>query len=302
MAKRILAVDDEPSVLRFVSEALEADHNTVETAGDGVEGLKKFYVRAEARDLEVRGITILWDQATQGIMDPLVVAMSSAFAPFPGSGIAALLGPPPRRKVDYGTGIVVSAGGHILADRQVTDGCNVIEVSGHGAADLITDDAAAGLSLLRIYGASDLVPAALAQDGARAGDLTLLGIADPQTQGGGRAVSTVAARVTGEPRLRRGCVRCRVHHWGHATQWPDWSTARPAAVWFDPGHSSPFKLPPPRAPAGRPAPAAGSPPPSPIPSIRAPARTWSTHSRTPLPPYRTSQRVAVSGSDHSSSG
>ena len=163
----------------------------------GMQGLKKFYVRAEARDLEVRGITILWDQATQGIMDPLVVAMSSAFAPFPGSGIAALLGPPPRRKVDYGTGIVVSAGGHILTDRQVTDGCNVIEVSGHGAADLIAGDAA-GLSLLRIYGASDLVPAALAQDGARAGDLTLLGIADPQTQGGGRAVSTVAARVTGE--------------------------------------------------------------------------------------------------------
>jgi hypothetical protein len=164
----------------------------------GMQGLKKFYVRAEARDLEVRGITILWDQATQGIMDPLVVVMASAFAPFPGSGIAALLGPPPRRKVDYGTGIVVSAGGHILADRQVTDGCNVIEVSGHGAADLIAGDATAGLSLLRVYGASDLVPAALAQDSARAGDLTLVGIADPQTQGGGRAVSTVAARVTGE--------------------------------------------------------------------------------------------------------
>jgi peptidoglycan hydrolase-like protein with peptidoglycan-binding domain len=164
----------------------------------GTQGLKKFYVRAQVKDLEVRGMTILWDPATEGIMDPVVVVMSSAFAPFPGTGIAAQLGPPPRRKVDYGTGIVVSAAGHILADRQVVDGCNVIQISGHSDADLIADDAAAGLSLLRVYGASDLVPAALVHDGARGPDLTLVGIADPQAQGGGRAVSTVTARLNGE--------------------------------------------------------------------------------------------------------
>jgi peptidoglycan hydrolase-like protein with peptidoglycan-binding domain len=168
----------------------------------GTQGLKKFYVRAQVKDLEVRGMTVLWDPATEGIMDPVVVAMSSAFAPFPGTGISALLGPPPRRKVEYGTGIVVSAGGHILADRQVTDACNVIQISGHGDADLIADDAAAGLALLRVYGAPDLVPAALAQegaqDGARGGDLSLVGIADPQAQAGGHAVSTVAARFNGD--------------------------------------------------------------------------------------------------------
>ena len=163
----------------------------------GTQGLKKFYVRAQVKDLEVRGMTILWDPATEGIMDPVVVVMSSAFAPFPGSGIAAQLGPPPRRKVDYGTGIMVSAAGHILADRQVVDGCNVIQVSGHGDADLIADDAAVGLALLRVYGAEGLVPAALVHDGARGGDLTLVGIADPQAQAGGRAASTVAARVNG---------------------------------------------------------------------------------------------------------
>ena len=58
----------------------------------GMQGLKKFYVRAEIRDAEVRGMTILYDQATEGIMDPVVVVMSSAFAPFSGSGIAALAG------------------------------------------------------------------------------------------------------------------------------------------------------------------------------------------------------------------
>src|SRR5207237_9915951 len=111
----------------------------------------KFYVRAQVKDLEVRGMTVLWDPATEGIMDPVVVAMSSAFAPFPGTGISALLGPPPRRKVEYGTGIVVSAGGHILADRQVIDGCNVIQISGHGDADLIADDVGAGMPLMAGY-------------------------------------------------------------------------------------------------------------------------------------------------------
>ena len=38
----------------------------------GMQGLKKFYVRAEIRDVEVRGLTILYDQATDGIMDPVV--------------------------------------------------------------------------------------------------------------------------------------------------------------------------------------------------------------------------------------
>jgi len=61
----------------------------------GTQGLKKFYVRAQVKDLEVRGMTILWDPATEGIMDPVVVVMSSAFAPFPGTGIAAQLGPRP---------------------------------------------------------------------------------------------------------------------------------------------------------------------------------------------------------------
>ena len=38
----------------------------------GLQGLKKFYVRAHVKDNEVRGITILYDQAMEGIMDPVV--------------------------------------------------------------------------------------------------------------------------------------------------------------------------------------------------------------------------------------
>ena len=123
--------------------------------------------------------------------------MSSAFAPFPGSGLAALMGPPPRRKVEYGTGIVVSAAGHILTDQKLTEGCNVVEVAGHGDAHRLAEDSAAGLTLLQVFGAPDLAPLALTE-GATGADLTLVGIADPQAQAGGRAASTATARLNGD--------------------------------------------------------------------------------------------------------
>jgi peptidoglycan hydrolase-like protein with peptidoglycan-binding domain len=164
----------------------------------GMQGLKKFYVRAEVRDAEVRGMTILYDQATEGIMDPVAVVMSSAFAPFSGSGIAALTGLPGKRKVEYGSGIIASAAGDILSDRRLTDGCNVIGIAGYGNAEVVAQDEGANLALLRIYGAPDLAPAALVHEGAKGPDLTLVGISDPQSQGGGNTVSAVAARLNGD--------------------------------------------------------------------------------------------------------
>jgi len=163
----------------------------------GLQGLKKFYVRAYIRDLEVRGLTILYDQATEGIMDPLTVVMASAFAPFSGTGLADLMGPS-RRKIEYGTGIVVTAGGHILTDRRLVEGCGVIQVSGLGDANRVAESEAAGIALLRLIGVTDLAPAALVHDGARGPELTLVGIADPQLQGGSRAVSTVRATLAGD--------------------------------------------------------------------------------------------------------
>jgi hypothetical protein len=160
----------------------------------GLQGLKKFYVRAQIRDLEVRGVTILYDQATEGIMDPVTVVMSSAFAPFSGTGLTDLMGPA-RRKVEYGTGIVITPGGHVLTDRLLAEGCNVIQVAGLGDATVLAEDDKSGLALLRVFGVSDLTPAALMHDGARGGDLTLVGIADPLLQAGGRAVTTATSRL-----------------------------------------------------------------------------------------------------------
>src|SRR5215470_5512521 len=162
----------------------------------GLQGLKKFYVRAQIRDLEVRGVTILYDQATEGIMDPVTVVISSVFAPFSGTGLTDLMGPT-RRKVEYGTGIVITAGGHVLTDRLLVESCQVLEVSGLGGANVLVEDAASGLALLRVFGVSGLAPAALVHEGTRASELTLVGIADPLLQAGGRAVTTTAARLDG---------------------------------------------------------------------------------------------------------
>jgi peptidoglycan hydrolase-like protein with peptidoglycan-binding domain len=164
----------------------------------GMQNLKRFYVRAEIKEGEVRGMTVLYDQAMEPIMDPVVVVMSSTFMPFPGVAGIAQIGAAPRRKVEYGTGIVVSAAGHILTDRQVIEGCNVIVVGGYGDADRQADDRSADLALLRVHGAPDLVPASFAGDAPTGQGLTLIGIADPQTQGGGSAISTALAKLKGQ--------------------------------------------------------------------------------------------------------
>jgi hypothetical protein len=154
----------------------------------GLQNLKKFYVRAQLRAEEVRGFTVLYDQAMAGIMDPVVVAMSSAYTAFP---VAA--GPPPRRKVEYASGVAVGPG-HVITSREALDGCYVITIVGIGGADRVAEDKASGLALLRVHGAN-LKPVALAGENPK-GDVTLLGVADPQAQGGGGAVSAAKARVS----------------------------------------------------------------------------------------------------------
>jgi len=126
----------------------------------------------------------------ENTVEPVVIAMSSAFNPFPASGQAG--GPPPRRSVDYGTGVVASEDGAILADRDVTDGCLTITIGGYGNADRVAENKEHGLALLRVFGARGLKPLNLAGNGATA-NMDLTGILDPQNQGGGSAVSSVKA-------------------------------------------------------------------------------------------------------------
>ena len=160
----------------------------------GMQGLKKFYIRGAFRDSEVRLLTILYDQATEGTMAPVVIAMSSAFNAFPAGAIAA--GPPPRKKVEYASGVIVSDDGAIVTDRQAIDGCLSIVIAGHGHADKLAEDKASDLALLRIFGARDLKPLALGNRATAKPALDLIGIADPQNQGGAAAVSRLKVSVT----------------------------------------------------------------------------------------------------------
>jgi len=158
----------------------------------GLQGLKKFYVRGTFKGDEVRILTILYDQATENTVEPVVIAMSSAFNPFP--TLAQMAGSPPRKTVEYGTGVVVSGDGAIVADRQIADGCLAITIAGFGGADRVAEDKEHDLALLRIYGARGLKPLGL-NGGATKPAVELTGIADPQNQGGGSAVSSARASV-----------------------------------------------------------------------------------------------------------
>ena len=157
----------------------------------GMQGLKKFYMRGTFKGDEVRIMTILYDQAVENTVEPIVIAMSSAFNAFP----AGAQGPAPRKTVEYSTGIVVTENGAIVADREATDGCQAVAVQGFGNVDRIAEDRDRGLALLRTYGARGLKPLALA-DGAAKASVEVVGIADPQNQGGGAAATSVKAQVT----------------------------------------------------------------------------------------------------------
>jgi hypothetical protein len=125
-------------------------------------------------------------------VEPVVIAMSSAFQAFPAN--AAVAAPPPRRSVEYGTGVVVSEDGAIVTDRQITDGCVTVAIAGFGNADRIAEDKEHDLALLRIYGARGLKALDLAKSATKTA-LDLTGIADPQNQGGGSAVTSAKASV-----------------------------------------------------------------------------------------------------------
>ena len=179
----------------IISSALKPDSFVIV----GVQGLKNFVVRADARGGEVRGVSILYDQATEGIMDRVAVAIASSFAGFPDPNAAPL--PGLRRTVEYGTAIVVTSDGDLLAPARLTDECQAITVPALGHAERVAADPANNLALIRLYGARNLVAAALGGDGgdsAQSNELTLVGVADPLAQVGGGAVTRAAASLTAQ--------------------------------------------------------------------------------------------------------
>src|SRR5580704_6499406 len=122
----------------------------------GMQGLQRFIVRVQANGSELRCVTILFDQAIEGVIAPIAAAMANTFQGFPDPTAA----PPPglRRSVEYGTAIVVSGQGHLITPAQIADGCQAIAIPGFGHAERIAVDKANDIALLRVYGAQDLLP------------------------------------------------------------------------------------------------------------------------------------------------
>jgi trypsin-like peptidase len=178
----------EPVTRKVENSALRDDSFYI----SGMQGLKMFSVRAQIRNGEVRGFTILYDQMMETIVAPVTAAMVSAFQPFPeGSAPFAAM----AKSVEYGNGLVVSARGDIVTDRKLVSGCQVIVAAGLGDADRIAEDRESGVALLRVYGPRKLSPLALAPDAARKGDVTLVGIPDPKEQNGSKKLTEIKARL-----------------------------------------------------------------------------------------------------------
>jgi peptidoglycan hydrolase-like protein with peptidoglycan-binding domain len=184
-------VKKEPANRRVEYQVLKPDFFVASGMQGGV---KKFYVRGQIKGDEVRGVTILYDKALENTMDRIVVAVSNAFLGFPSAPAAVATGLAPRRPVEYATGIVVSNAGHILTGRTAVDECRFVVIPGLGNAVRVAEDRTSDLALLQVFAGKDLTPASLAEPG-RGNDVTLIGIADPQTQDGGNAVSSLKARV-----------------------------------------------------------------------------------------------------------
>jgi peptidoglycan hydrolase-like protein with peptidoglycan-binding domain len=166
--------------------------NTTSFSLSGMQGLKKFHVRVYLRDNEARGITILFDQAMETIMLPLVDIIMSSYLPF-GDPMTAST----SRRVHYGSGIVVSGAGDVVTERQFTDNCQGIIVAGLGRADRIAEDSASDLALIRVNGARNLKAVPLSSDPPKSIELTLLGIAEPEAQAGSRNVTVAPAKLRG---------------------------------------------------------------------------------------------------------
>lgn len=184
----------EPSTRRVEYSVLHDDNFLI----SGLQGLRKFSVRATLRNGEVRGVVMSFDQAMEGIVTPVMAAVASSFTPFPQRGAPFALA---SRPVEYGNGLIVSPQGHIVTDARLTKDCRVIVAAGLDNAERIVADDRNGLALLRVYGARRFQPAMLIHGSAarKAGgksiDITLRGIPDPKDDDGSGELADIKARL-----------------------------------------------------------------------------------------------------------
>jgi hypothetical protein len=178
----------QPANRRAQSSDLQDDRFSI----SGTQGLKDFAVRASRRDGEARGFSIVYDQAMEGIVAPMVTRMTDAFTAFPEASAPFAL---PSKAVEYGTGIVVSGRGDVVTGVRLTQGCTLLLIAGIGPAERIATER--DIALLRVFGGHQFDAAALPEAAPVAGPLRLIGIPDPRDQSGGAATREIPARLSG---------------------------------------------------------------------------------------------------------
>jgi S1-C subfamily serine protease/peptidoglycan hydrolase-like protein with peptidoglycan-binding domain len=177
-----------PSSRRVEYQALQANNFAL----SGLQGLKRFHVRVFLKENEARGITILFDQAMEGIMLPLVDTIANSYLPFGDAASSSAW-----RKVEYGSGIVVSETGHVVTQRDLTDKCHGLIVAGLGRAERVAEDENTHLALLKINGARKLSPLPMSNKPPKSGALVLHGVPVPLAQAGDSKVHSTAAKLQG---------------------------------------------------------------------------------------------------------
>jgi hypothetical protein len=173
--RRATATDDMNGVVTALLAEVPgrtATSRTVRADGFTLAGTQaglRFAVRgvvAGAGDLRL--FVVQWDPRRLPDFEPAAhMAVQSAAlrgTPQPGAGdgaVALPVGAGPKRPVDYGVGVVVSADGAVLTARALIDGCSGIEILGLGPVDVVAEDRSTGLALLRRWGARGLMAVAL---------------------------------------------------------------------------------------------------------------------------------------------
>jgi hypothetical protein len=160
----------------------------------GEQKLKKFVERAQSSGGEVRGVTVLYDQATEGTMAPIAMAITDTFTGFPNPAFGSSADAP--RGVEYATAIVVGSRGELVAPASATQDCQSITVPGFGHAERVAEDLANNLALLRLYGARSLVPATFTGDATSGDALILYGVANPGAKAADATVTRITAQLT----------------------------------------------------------------------------------------------------------
>ena len=163
----------------------------------GEQKLKLFVERAQSNGGEIRGVTVAYDQATEGTIAPVAVAVSDSFDGFPDVTGSV---PARQRGVQYGTAIVVGAAASSSPPKTPL---RIARPSPCPASAMPIASPRTRPTTLRCCGFTVRVTwcrrrstAQPARPEPRA--LTLYGVADPLAQGGGAAVSSAAAQMSAQ--------------------------------------------------------------------------------------------------------